>query len=933
MKMISNKPAEHWVEGMPIGNGRLGAMWYGNIWHDVLAINEDTLWSGYPKNVPSHLNAAVIHEAARLTEQGQYAEADQLIGERTRKDADVQMPEPFGNLRIDYVGIQEADDGSDYQRALDLSSAIAHERIPSANKTTIDIEAFCSAPDDMLVYHATSHDPFSCEISLDAGFITAVQAAAEPTSSTITTRNEIQTVQHQQLHKMIAPATCGNGSVRGQLDVLGQCPGRNIATLAHMGEHPWEPECEAVGMGYAGVAVVDVVPAVGSSSAGSSVTPAVSSEPYSTHATTHVDGVAVDGVTEINDTHTSTAGNCAGRLVCRNITELTIRFVASTGFCGSDHIPERDAEVVLHKLHTRRDADLAVLPDVQALQERHIADYRQYFDRVHVHLGADESSATSIDFGASMDAVARGAALSTHTTQPSDDVQTHMETMCEAMFDFGRYLLISSSRPGNQPAHLQGLWSNDLIPAWCGDYTVNINTEMNYWMTGPCALHELIEPLARMNRELLVNGSTAAREIFGASGSAVFHNTDLWRKATPANGDPMWAFWPFGQAWMCRNLFDDYLFNPEDTSYLASIWPVMRESALFCLSQLTETEYGLAIVPATSPENQFVTKQGYASVARFTENTLAIVRNLFSDVLEAAQHLDAATAQADATFIERVRSVLPRIVPTRIGSDGTILEWDTQLEEADPRHRHLSHLYELHPGAGLGDAAIHDDAVKEANTHVASDNAVSDNAVVDNAAGNAAGSTAIGNADTRVMTDKADTRAATLQALRRAAKASMIRRGPDGSGWSIAWRTMMWARLGDGDRALDAIQHLLRPVPASTEVAVRGGGMYLSGLCAHPPFQIDGNFGFSAALAEMLVQSHGGVVRLLPALPSAWTSGSVRGLRARGGIAVETLHWDYGTVTCRLSGPAGASVQVAFGGGVPFECVLTGGEITLEGKL
>ncbi|RSX53301.1 alpha-galactosidase [Bifidobacterium goeldii] len=848
MRMTSCKPAEHWVEGMPLGNGRLGAMWYGRIGHSVLAINEDTLWSGYPKDVPSHLDPATIRKAAQLATQGQYVEADRLIGERTWKDADVQMPEPFGNLHVDYL---DADDwhidaltntaathesAQPYWRELNLASALACEHIQPSAHPAIDIDAFCSAPDDMLVYHAVSTELFSCTVTFSGGFITDTRTIIEPN-------------------------TTANNTACARINVLGQCPGRNIATLADMGEHPWEPESQAVGMGYAGIAMINVTAA--------SATPALEAT--------------------------------QNGLICHDVTEVTIRLVVATGFTGSDQEPERDSEQVLHTLFDRSRAALSVRPDMRVLRERHSADYRQYCDRVTVHIGESSSADSTIDVAAAMDAVAEAVQDRVASDARSVDaaaVNAHMAALCETLFDFGRYLLISSSRPGNQPAHLQGLWSDEKIPPWCGDYTVNINTEMNYWMTGPCALHELIEPLARMNRELLNTGAQAARNVFGAPGSAVFHNTDLWRKATPANGDPMWAFWPFGQAWMCRNLFDDYLFYPDDTDYLASIWPILRESARFCLSQLTQTEYGLAIVPATSPENQFVIDGVQASVARCTEDTLAIVRNLFADVLEAAQHLDADTVQADIDLIEDVRHALPRIVPMRIAPNGTVLEWDAPLEEADPKHRHLSHLYELHPGTGLGDAALRDD-------HTGDSTVLS--------AAHAAGP--------------------DVRALRHAAYATMIRRGADGSGWSIVWRMLMWARLGDGERALDAIRHLLRHVPAGAEAAVRGGGLYASGLCAHPPFQIDGNLGFSAACAEMLVQSHGGVVRLLPALPGEWPVGSAYGLKARGGITVEELHWRDGVVTCRLSGPADLPIRVAVGGHAPHDSVLSDGELTLKETL
>lgn len=411
---------------------------------------------------------------------------------------------------------------------------------------------------------------------------------------------------------------------------------------------------------------------------------------------------------------------------------------------------------------------------------------------------------------------------------------------------------------------------------------------MNYWMTGPCRLHELIEPLVRMNRELLDNGKQTAKTYFGCDGAACFHNVDLWRKTSPADGSPSWAFWPFGAAWMCRNLFDEYLFT-KNNYYLREIFLILEENVRFCYNVLEKTPDGYAVCPATSPENMFLDHGEKTSIGLYTENTLAIIRNLFRDYLEAcdalkresdaagADSVSASTATAysnsaavfpDAVLSQSVREILPKIVPTKIGSKGQILEWNEEFEESEPHHRHLSHLYEFHPGRGITNRTPE---------------------------------------------------------LYSAVKESLTERGDETTGWSMAWKMLMWARLEEGTH-IDGLMKLLFRLnePRDPKMSERGG-VYANLLCAHPPFQMDGNFGYTAGIAELLVQSHADEIVILPALPGHWTKGSVKGLGVRGNVCVD-ITWDEEKTECTLISSTDQKRTVRIKGGIQKEISLTAGK-------
>ena len=536
-------------------------------------------------------------------------------------------------------------------------------------------------------------------------------------------------------------------------------------------------------------------------------------------------------------------------------TEVLILIANVTSFNGFDKDPVKEGRN--YRSHVEKRMKCAVGKTYDALREAHIRDYKYYFDRVKLDLGDTDDDIAALPTDKQL-------LFYTDCKQRNPDLE-------ELYFQFGRYLLISSSRTSGVPANLQGLWNESVLPPWSSNYTVNINLEENYWASGTANLIEMQYPLIEFIANLSKTGRKTAKDYYGVErGWCLGHNSDIWAMTCPVGlneGDPSWACWTMGGTWLSTHIWEHYLFTL-DKEFLREFYPVLKGAAEFCMDWLVEKDGKLVTSPGTSPENKYITPDGYVGATSYGNTSdLAMIRECLMDAAEASKVLGV-----DKSFRKRIKKTLSRLYPYQIGKDGNLQEWYYDWQDQDPYHRHQSHLFGLYPGHHL--------SVEE-------------------------------------TPELAAACARTLQI-----------KGDETTGWSTGWRVNLLARLQEGEKAYHMYRRLLRYVSPDNykgEDARRGGGTYPNLLDAHSPFQIDGNFGGCSGVIEMLMQSSTNKIVLLPALPESWADGKVQGICARGGFVVDMEWKNREVVSLIVSSLKGGQTEICFNG-VSKKVVFKAGE-------
>ncbi len=761
------KPAAKWMEALPVGNGRLGAMVFGQPQKDRLQLNDVTVWSGGPQPDADRKDAYKnLPEIRRAIREGKYDLAERLCAKGFNSDAPYNASyQTLGDLAFDFA--LPAGEVRDYRRQLDLARAVAGVTF-SAGGVRFTREVFASAPDGVLVERLAADRKGAIGFSMKLSRVERAKTRFEAPDTLVMAGDAGGALRYEARARVVAEG----GTVTGDGD----------------------------------------------------------------------------------------------RLTVKDADAVTVLLTAATTYALD---PDKKYEGGdLSVARTRMDA--AAAKSYDALKAAHVADYRRYFDRVRLDLGPADASRPTDE------------RLKAYHDRPDP-------SFAALFYQFGRYLLISSSRPDDPlPANLQGIWADGVKPPWNCDYHTNINVQMNYWAAEPANLSETHLPMLRLIQGLAGPGARTAKAYFGPDtpGWVLSYTTNAWGWTSPGKGMP-WGVWFGGSGWMCQHLFEHYAFT-RDKDYLRSVYPTMKGAAAFWLANLVEGADGKLITsPSTSPENSFITDSGMKStVCEGATMDKSIVWDLLTNTAQAA-----AVLGVDEDFRKKVEAARDRIRPIQVGKAGQVEEWggDWDLNSKDPHHRHVSHLFGLHPGHEIS---------------------------------------ALGTPD-----------------LAAAARKTLELRGDDGTGWSLAWKVNFWARLHDGDHACRLMANQLRFTEQEKTIMAGAGGTYANLFDAHPPFQIDGNFGFVSGVDEMLLQSQERYVDpaapgedryyvdVLPALPHAWADGSAKGLRARGGFEVD-LSWRGGRLqAAAIRSVAGTACQVRYAGKTLPLSMKPGESVTLDGTL
>lgn len=744
LELWYDAPAKEWTQALPLGNGRLGAMFYGGIEMEKIQLNESSLYSGHP--IPDTINPQAFQYLTpirkALLEHQDYTTAEKLAHKMQGLYTESYMP--MGDIIIHQNFNRKNPKISNYKRSLDISTAIASTSF-KADGILYQREMFISSVDSIYIIRLKSSK--SGTINLDINLNSLLQ-------STISNLGNDQIIMSGNAPAHVAPI---------YYNPKGQQPIIYLDSNGHKGMR----------FQY------------------------------------RVKVKQKDG----ESTYYQNA------LHIKKATDITIYISAATSFNGFDKYPDIDG--LNEASISQKRLESAYSKSYSNLKNRHLSDYQGLFNRVHFHIQDSTQKEGSLNL------------LPTNKRLLAHSEGKYDPTLEVLYFQYGRYLLISASRVGGPPANLQGIWNSELRAPWSSNYTININTQMNYWPVESTNLSELHEPLLNFIGNLTITGGRIAKEFYHANGWVAHHNSDIWGTANPVgnkgDGNPVWANWPMGGNWLSRHLWEHYGYTKDQEFLNKQAYPILKSAALFTLDWLVkDPQSGYYVTaPSTSPENLFLDSSGKKqSVSVATTMDMSIIRDLFDNVIEASKILNK-----DSIFRQKLEIYRAQLYPFKIGKNGQLLEWYKDFEETDIHHRHISHLYGLYPGTEI-------------------------------------------NPETPKYFD--------------AAKKTLEIRGDEGTGWSKSWKINWWARLLNGDHAHQLLVDLMRYTgPESTW---KGGGTYPNMLDAHPPFQIDGNFAGTAGIVEMLLQSQNNQIFLLPALPSIWASGNIEGLVARGNFVIN-MDW------------------------------------------